>query len=476
MYSELTKTSPGTRRIDLSSWRPLRALIRWQGFPYVFQAALLAAGIALAVNGWDRVAPKETVRFFGKTNATTLLIWGLWWPAMIWCAVLLGRVWCMVCPLELLGNLAQRSARRVGFPQRQLPRWIASGALIVVMYTTLQFVIAGEVIIRVPAYTSILLLVLASIALFAGWFFRDRAVCRGFCPIGELLGTYGRGGMLAVRAESGEPCQDCSGRECVAGANRHKWHARSCPSLLNPLKLTDSRECLICTQCIKSCDTDNIRLILRPPFDASDSRPQVPGWSTTFFVMLVSGFVCWELSTEWSAAEKVFLSVPEYVSHVVGVPRLTGYFNGLWALAVVPLLLWSILGGLFLLGKGAPNLTAAWRLLTLPMAVVVSTGHMARGIAKFTSWAAFLPFAVGDPSGTAAAVAMAKKEIARPAGILSMPIVSILGGVVVVCGLLLAWREAALAHPEGSTPYRVPLALLACLYLCIIAGFGVAGS
>lgn len=437
---------------------------------------MLAAGIALAVNGWGLVGPEGTVRFFGKTNATTLLVWGLWWPCMIWCAVLLGRVWCVVCPLELLNNLAERTARRLGFGQLQLPRWIVSGALIIALYGALQLVVAGEVIIRVPAYTSIFLLLLAAIAVITGLLYRDRALCRGFCPIGELLGTYGRGGMLAVRAAQEETCRTCTERNCVSNANRYKLDCRSCPSLLNPPKLEAGRDCLVCMQCFKSCSKENVQVILRWPFDKSDTRPPITRWPTTLFVMLVSGFVSWELSTEWGAAEAMFLAVPQRLAHLASLARWQGYFNGIWALVVVPLFLWSALGWILVLRKGAPNLTTAWRLLALPMAVVVSAGHMARGLAKFTSWASFLPYAAHDPSGIGAAVAMANKEIARPAGILPVPLVSAFGAIVVLSGLWFALREAKLVYPGRFAPYRIPLLGMTAFLLFFILGWGLAGK
>ncbi len=87
---------------DLLEFRAIRGLIRWSGFPYVFQAAMLVVFVALAVIGWGQYPPPGVAdKLYAKTNLVTLLVWGLWWPAMIWVAVLLGRAWCMICPLEL---------------------------------------------------------------------------------------------------------------------------------------------------------------------------------------------------------------------------------------------------------------------------------------------------------------------------------------------------------------------------------------
>jgi hypothetical protein len=82
-------------------------------------------------------------KLFAKTNLATSLIWGVWWPAMLWIAVLFGRAWCMVCPLEVVSNVSERLARASKFPQRPLRKWMASGAVIVGLYALIQMLVAG---------------------------------------------------------------------------------------------------------------------------------------------------------------------------------------------------------------------------------------------------------------------------------------------------------------------------------------------
>ena len=185
---------------DLLRWPPVRALIGWRGFPRLFQAMLLAVFVALIVLSWGVFAPSRVdAKLFAKCHFVTLLIWGIWWPAMVWVAILFGRLWCAVCPLELVGAHAESLGRALGLPQLPLRRWAASGVVILAFYALLQMSVAGAHINRVPAYTSFFLLGLLGLATLTGLVFRDRAFCRGFCPVGLLLGTYGRGGMVAVR-------------------------------------------------------------------------------------------------------------------------------------------------------------------------------------------------------------------------------------------------------------------------------------
>ena len=261
---------------DLLRFRPIKAFVRWRGFPYVFQTALLAFFVFMAVLSWGLYPPEGVNdKLFAKTHLANLLVWGLWWPAMVWTAVLFGRVWCAVCPLELVANITERLGRALGVKQRVLGKWLRSGALIVGLYALIQMLVAGASLHRTPAYTSLFLWGLLATAALTGFFFRDRAFCRGFCPVGLLLGTYGRGGMLAVRSTSKDQCGDCTGKDCVRACNRTKLDARSCPSLLNPARVNRNADCLVCVQCVKVCQPENMGLFLRRPFHPVSSMPGV---------------------------------------------------------------------------------------------------------------------------------------------------------------------------------------------------------
>lgn len=436
---------------DLLRLPGIRAFVRWRGFPYVFQAAMLAVFLALAVIGWGRFAPSGVgQKLYAQTNLATLLVWGIWWPAMVWIAVLFGRAWCMVCPLELVSNVSERVGRRLGLHQRSLRPWIASGVIIVFLYALIQFLVASAEIRRVPAYTSLFLIGLLTIAAISGFLFKDRAFCRGFCPVGLLLNAYGRGGMLAVRAGRGTACQGCTGKGCIRACNRQKADGRSCPSLLNPPKLNSNRDCLVCGQCIKVCEPDNMRLLLRRPFPTGDARDESASWPMTLFIMLVSGFVTWELTSEWAAAEHLFLAVPTWVNQQLSVSWLAGCVRGLWAMVVVPIIVWSVLGWAgWLLGE-RDGLGVFWRRLALPMAVIVAAGHMSKGLAKFVSWVGFLPQAIIDPSGEQTATAIAGHAMLPPHAMLPKTIVAVIAGVFILSALFFAWREARLAGPRGA--------------------------
>lgn len=457
--------TPGddARGIDLMRSSAVRSLVLWSGFPRTFQWVMLAAFIALIVIAWGAFTPPGVNdKLFAKTHLATLLVWGIWWPLMVWVAVGFGRAWCVVCPLELVGSLGEGLARTVRMPGRALPRWISSGAIILALFVGIQMLVPGVHLHRVPSYTAYFLISLITIAILAGFAFRDRAMCRGFCPVGLLLNSYGRGGMLAVRP----------GRQ-NAGTATARPDARSCPSLLNPSRINSNADCLGCAHCFKGATPGSMRLLLRWPFSQSDAREPLASWPITGFVVLVSGFVVSELCSEWPAAKKVFLGPPQWVTTQLGWSAGGGWIEGIWTLGVVPAVLWLTLGGVLRLSGEKAPMVQLWQRLALPAAIVIAAGHMSKGLAKFVSWIPFLPGAWRDPDGVDTSRAIAQKAMSVPTPWMSLPMVSWVGVVLVVAAAVFAIREYHLARrgKTGSSRGAFPLVLLAACFGVLVFGW-----
>ncbi len=460
--------------VDLLQFTPVRRLVLSRAFPYAFQAVLLVLFICLAILGWRQFPPEDVPgKLFAKTNLVTLIIWGLWWPAMVWTAVLFSRAWCAVCPLELVSSVAERLARRLGIGQRKLSRWLRAGGLIVAFYFILQFLVAGFDLNRNPGGTSIFLWTMLGLAAVTALIWSDRAFCRAFCPVGLLLGTYGRGGMLAVRSGDADTCAACRSKDCVHPAKRHAADARSCPSLLNPEKLDDNADCLLCGQCFKACGPGNLRLLLRRPFSRADRYESMASWPVTLFVMIVSGFVTYELCSEWAAASKAFAFVPERITAALGDPALGGWVMGIWRLIGFPLAFWLLLGGIGVICGAERNLGLAWRRLALPVVVIVAAGHMAKGLAKMASWGQFVPGALADFAGVETATAISGGRVATPLAFVPLQVVSIVGTALVAASVFYSLRVVRKARPEEGLGITFPVLLTGILFGSLVAGWGI---
>lgn len=461
---------------DLLQIGLIRRVVRWPAFPYAIQGFVLVVYLGLAWYGWGRFAPEGVPsKRYAQTNLVNLLIWGLWWPAVVWLTVLLGRVWCMVCPLELVATRAEGWARRVGRHGRPLSPWLRHGWLMLGLFAGIQMLVPGMQIHRVPAYTSVFMFALLGLALVVGLVWRDRAFCRGFCPVGLLLRVYGRGGMLAVRASPKHTAQACPGTEGDGSAGAAWTGPPPCPSLLNPGRLDNSNDCLICCTCLKAQPPGSMGLYLRPPFSRADSRQPLATWPVTLFVVLVSGFVISELCSEWPAAQGAFKWVPQHAAAAAGMDQWAGWFEALWTLALVPAVVWAVLGGLTIAVGAASQMAEALKRLALPLAVVVAAGHMSKALAKGTSWVGYLPKALADPSGVSTALGIQQKTLAAPSPLLPMPLVSAAALGLVILGAVLALREFRLAGVERPRRFAVPTLALSGFFAFLVLGWGWLG-
>ena len=261
---ERTRHSHGFNLLGL---RAVRLVLLSPLFPYVVQAAILAIFIWLAIFGWGQFAPEgvpaKAVRpdqsghahHLGPVVAGHGLGGGALRPGVV-------RRLSAGTALQPHREARSQAGREAASPWPLAPL----GLLIVGFYALIQMLIAGVELHRVPAYTSIFLWSLLALAAFTGFFLKDRAFCRGFCPVGLLLSTYGRGAMLAVRSCGEGPCGGCTDKDCRRPENRNRLDARSCPSLLNPVTLKSNTDCLVCLQCAKACPSSNMGLFLRRPF------------------------------------------------------------------------------------------------------------------------------------------------------------------------------------------------------------------
>jgi hypothetical protein len=153
---------------------------------------------------------------------------------------------------------------------------------------------------------------------------------------------------------------------------------------------------------------------------------------------------------------------------------LGGFLNWLWALILVPLAVWTLFGAIGRIAGYPASISGQWRRMALPVAVIVSAGHMTKGLAKFVSWAGFLPSALRHPDGLASAAAISANTTAPPQALLSPPSVAVIGIVLIVAGVFASIREARLADPESQTaPVRfMPGVAVAAVFLAIVCGSG----
>lgn len=188
-----------------------RLLSRWY-FPITLKHLSLVAYIVLIATGL--MAYSTDAAFLKQLRNTTLgnlIVWSYWWPAIVIGAIFFGRVWCMVCPVELITTFFAK----IGL-KRKRPSWILSGWVITVFYITILFVgIQGFAIHRNPYFMAIYLLLIVGVSIIIGGIYEKNTFCRYICPAGYLLGLYSRLSFFGWRVKDKSVCETCKDKYCV---------------------------------------------------------------------------------------------------------------------------------------------------------------------------------------------------------------------------------------------------------------------
>ncbi|MDI6744381.1 MAG: 4Fe-4S binding protein [Thermodesulfovibrionales bacterium] len=186
----------------------------------------------------------------GDMNIATLLMWTIWWAAIIFTFVFVGRVWCMMCPFgaaqDWIGRLFSLNK---DFPKPVRNIWLSS-----FIFFGLTWWDSFSGIVNKPALTSYLLIGFFVVAVGMSVTFKGRSFCRYACPIGGLIGLYSMFSPVELRNKGLEVCRNHKIKECIKGTEK----SHPCPMFVTPMTLDRNNYCNFCSECIKSCSQDNI--------------------------------------------------------------------------------------------------------------------------------------------------------------------------------------------------------------------------
>ena len=379
-------------KLDLFRVPVLGRIFFHPAFPLLAQTAVLAVFGFLVANGWGvGVGEKPAfLKILRKTNTTTLTVWGVWWPLMVLGAILLGRAWCMICPMELVNNIFHRLGLRLGTARLRLWRPLQLGFAVLLVYVTLQLLVGVVSLHRVPAYTAVMMLSLLALAALSGLLFReDRSFCKAFCPANLLLSVYGRLSRVEIDVRDPSVCEKCTTRDCFRPDRLDHWTARSCPSRVKVFDRRKGDACVLCLECAKACPNDNIGYGIAAGGARSLRTPELTT-AEALFVFFVSGFITHELFTEIGKLEWIYHWPAKRIQEFLGSGVSWGWIHTGWYLIGFPLVLWSvILLGARVLGA-KESIGTIFRKAATAAFPLVAAAHAAKALAKINSWSGFI--------------------------------------------------------------------------------------
>ncbi len=456
--------------MNLLKVKYLGGLFKARWFPIVPQLVMLTVfGLLVAGGIGVTTDDGDFARVLRNTNLANLLVWSYWWPIIIIAAVLLGRMWCMVCPVELVTYWASRIGLRL-----QVPLFFKSGWVITLFYMLILLVgIHTLAIHRIPQRMALYLLMLTAVAVVVSLIFQKRAFCSYVCPVGHLLGLYAFVSPFEWRVDDASVCKSCKTKDCFVKKNHYRAVGRSCTSNLYPATIKNNKDCLLCTQCLKACPYDNLRFSTRWPF-ADFFRDIKLKAAQVGFILLVSGFVVYEVLSEWPVTKGLLKWLPDHLVAALGITgSMTGLVSAIVMFILFPALLFAAVAGVAKIASvkdAAPvgSVVKTFALLLLP---TMAGAHIIKALLKMTSRIPYWPHALSEPKGVAAARGIIDKSVILDSSAPNAlyPAVSFMAVAVLLAALgaiLLVFKRSAAMQEHGPGARVV-------LFVCGLAYWGV---
>ena len=477
------------------------AVVRWSTF------AVMAGVVATA---WGRrgIPGVDAPDPLMYTNLGNLAFWVLWLMGIVLLVPLVGRAWCSVCPIGAMNEFTSRFGLKKVFPRFIRSQHLKALALVITVLLMGVFRIH-----HYPDATSWYLLIWAAAAVIVGVLFAGRSLCAYLCPVGGMLGLYGRIAPFHCGVREDEVCRDCEERECVRGAvgwltagfGKLKVSLRMrkypCPVNLKVWDMDGTDRCLLCLNCMRACPLDNVALFGRKPL-ASLWTECYPRFSDTVLIASLMGFIFLTFSRFWPPAQELMALPVQWLSPYlgtavrpvfllwlgIGLPFLTVLMSAalvVWsrtnsALDIVPgdippggsgtqtgLLPTGLPLKVWLEKESSPpvddpageekimgtdtvrGLSAVYAPAILPLLL---SSHLVLALVKLNTKLAYLPVAVADPIGVRSYMAIWELGLMSQPGIwLPLSMVKIVSLVLLITGTGLSLRTyTRISRREGS--------------------------
>ncbi len=288
-----------TLKINLLRDEKVRATLR---NPWLVPAltwicmGFIALVVFLTLRG--ALAPEGDPLAVTETNPAMMVTWFIWFPILPLVTASVGRVWCAVCPIAGFGDLFAKLGR-FNLPAPRLLKRLDFWTLIAA-YILIEF---GEGLFGVDSSPGMTLAFLAGLLFVAALMtvlYERRAFCRYLCPLAGWLGAYSALSPLEIRGNK-KVCQtQCGEHSCYKGTEA----VPGCPMFLYPAAMNSNTECLLCTNCVKSCENRGVQLNLRPPL-VELWRNAAPSIALSVFAFVLLGVMYLALDHEAAVLEGV---------------------------------------------------------------------------------------------------------------------------------------------------------------------------
>lgn len=386
----------------------LNNILKKTFIPIIIKIIVLMFLVLLIIIGFSAYSNDSNIlNELRNTNWANLIVWSYWWPVIIVLSIFFGRVWCFICPIETITSFFSK----IGL-KRKVPAFLKKGWGITIFYIIILFLgIHGLAIHRNPTLMAIYLLFLIGASIIIGFVFEKNAFCSYFCPVGHLLGLYSRLSPFGWRVKNKSICKNCNDKACVDKNNLYNTINKSCGVGLYPAKITNNAECILCTGCMKACSKYNPKKQQGRPnpgfyYTGFSNIINRNNWNINlaiaFFILIVSGFVIYEILSEYEETDNILMAVPNYIKTTFSIsnPLLFGVIKSVILFLLIPFII-VIIPYLFSFLRAKKRLSLVEYLVNyLPVIVpIMATAHLGKAILKTTSRIPYFKIIGDDTSG-----------------------------------------------------------------------------
>jgi 4Fe-4S binding domain len=279
-----------------------KGLLKHPLFPWVGRWMMIGLLVALTYSAF--FGPRDP-----RLNFATVMSWVVWWPLLAISYLVIGRVWCAVCPMGALSDIVHRKiGLNLKAPELFKKRWLVAVILgIAILYQAwIEEVTRASVS---PLITGFILWSFTIGAVVSGLVFERWTWCRHLCPLGAWSGVFAMSSVVEVRADPNVCLANrCKGIYCYFGRDNYP----GCPFHQVPKIMETNRYCSTCGNCLKACPNDAISIRLRPPGrEFVTQKKEVP--ENALIAVVAIGVVAFQgfvMTEPWAALHQLAAALP----------------------------------------------------------------------------------------------------------------------------------------------------------------------
>ncbi len=247
------------RRFDLLRFNTVKRVFKSRYFQFTLQLPIVIAFVLVILTGI--LGSQEPGH-----NFATVATWTIWWSIVIFVILFFGAGWCLICPWSALSDWIERRTfwkRKEGIGlKKKWPRLLKNRYPMIIFLVIVTWLELGIFITYRPYYTGWAALLMFLLILWTTMIYDRKAFCRYICFVGGIIGLYSNLAPVEIRSKDRSTCRGCKTKECIRG--NHLGYP--CPIFEYPGGMDKNTNCIMCTECIKTCPYDNMTIRVRPFF------------------------------------------------------------------------------------------------------------------------------------------------------------------------------------------------------------------